>query len=94
MSKTTKDDLIRQVAETTGYSRYRTEKFVDATVRAMSEAILREGLILKGLGTFELHTAPPRNYRNPVTGNPMMVPERQKIKFRASKPLLDAANRQ
>jgi nucleoid DNA-binding protein len=44
------------------------------------------------LGKFEVRHKPPRIARNPKTGEPVSVPEKLVVKYKASKPLNDFLN--
>ena len=47
---------------------------------------------LRGLGTFAVHDRPARDTFHPKTGDPVHIPERKAIRYRASKELKDLIN--
>ena len=47
---------------------------------------------LRGLGTFAVHQRPARDTFHPKTGEPVHIPERKAIRYRASKELKDLIN--
>ncbi len=47
---------------------------------------------LRGLGTFAVHQRPARDTFHPKTGEPVHIPERKAIRYRASKELKDMIN--
>lgn len=48
---------------------------------------------LRGLGTFAVHTRPARKTIHPTSGEPVQIPARQSVRYRASKELKDVLNR-
>jgi len=48
---------------------------------------------LRGLGTFAVHDRPARDTYHPKTGEPVHIPERKAIRYRASKELKDQINK-
>ena len=55
-----------------------------------SEMCIRDRL--RGLGTFAVHQRPARDTFHPKTGEPVHIPERKAIRYRASKELKDMIN--
>ena len=47
---------------------------------------------LRGLGTFAVHQRPARDTFHPKTGEPVHIPARKAIRYRASKELKDLIN--
>lgn len=64
---------------------------VEALLDQMSETLADgERIEIRGFGSFALHYLPPRQGRNPKTGEPVAVPGRYRIHF---KPGLEMAQR-
>jgi len=47
---------------------------------------------LRGLGTFAVHVRPARDTFHPKTGEPVHIPERKAVRYRASKELKELIN--
>lgn len=61
----------------------------DAILRQMSDALARgEDVKLAGFGSFRTHVSPERVGRNPKTGEPALISERQRVTFKPSSTLL------
>ena len=59
-------------------------------IETIKEAIKEDGKVqISGLGTFKLVTRPARTARNPRTGETISVPEKEVVKFTASKSFKD-----
>lgn len=62
---------------------------LDAILQQMSDALARgEDVKLAGFGSFRTHVSPERVGRNPKTGEPALITERQRVTFRPSTALL------
>lgn len=86
----TKQQLIEQVAGTTGHSRAEVERLYEAIVEKMSLALeAGEKVDMRGLGIFEVKDTKARSGRNPGTGAVIEIPASRKAAFRASKELKD-----
>lgn len=79
---TTKSQLIEAVAGETGDSKAVVGRVLDSALRAIAGA---EKVTLTGFGTFLCVTRPPRQGRNPRTGEVIEIPERQVLTFKPSK---------
>lgn len=66
---------------------------VEVMIEQMS-ATLAEGerIEIRGFGSFALHYLPPRQGRNPKTGDPVAVPGRYRLRFKPGKELQQRAN--
>ena len=62
------------------------EMFIETLMDCMSN---NERVMLKGFGRFEMKTAKKKIGRNPQTGQQVIIPEHEKIKFVASEGLAD-----
>jgi DNA-binding protein HU-beta len=87
-----KSELVSKMAELAGVTKVQAERGLDALIQAIEEAIERgEAVRLVGFGTFEVVRRVERKVRNPRTGEPLKIPEKKVVKFRAGKELNDAA---
>ena len=67
---------------------------VDVAVKVLIEAMVNglatgRHIEIRGFGSFDIVTRPPRNGRNPKSGNLVMVPARRALYFRPGKQLRD-----
>ena len=61
------------------------ELALDAVVRAIQDGLAEDGEVrLAKFGTFRLRTCRPRRLKNPRTGEDMLLPERQELRFSPS----------
>ena len=79
-----KTELIAKTAEITGVSKTKTAPLVDAVIEAIYEGLKEDGKV-NVQGDFVLEVVPTaaRKARNPKTGEEVLVPARNKIKFKA-----------
>jgi DNA-binding protein HU-beta len=91
----TRQDLIDDIAETTGISKQAATAALDAVLEAIPEALARgEEVRLVGFGTFSAHIRAASEGRNPRTGEPLSIPERRVPKFKAAKRFTEALNQE
>ena len=88
-----KNDLIAQVAETTGMTKTDASKAVDGVFDAISGA-LKDGteVRLTSFGTFSVSHRKATTGRNPRTGESISIAARNVPKFKAGKGLADSVN--
>ena len=73
-----KSELIDQIAAASGLSKGDSKKALDATVKALKEALVKgDKIALVGFGTFSVNERPAREGINPAT--------KQKIQIAAKK---------
>lgn len=61
------------------------ELALDAVVRAIRDGLAEDGEVrLSKFGTFRMRTCRPRRLKNPRTGEEMLLPERQELRFSPS----------
>lgn len=90
----TKTELIDIITENTGLKGADVSDTVNATLDAISTALIRGDTIrLVGFGTFENRKRAERTSRNPKTGEPVVVPASVSPTFKPSKVLKEAVNR-
>ena len=83
-----KTDLYKAVATQTGTKLDDVTKIVDTFFKEMSQSLREEDVAIKDFGTFKKATQSARIARNPRTGEEIQVPEKEVIKFKASKNIL------
>ena len=88
-----KQELIGQVAETSGLGKGDASKAVEAVFDTISAALKRgDEVRLVGFGTFSISRRKASMGRNPRTGDPMPIKASTQPKFRAGKGLKDSVN--
>lgn len=81
-----KNDLIREVAKSTGATVGATQSTVEALLQAISvHAGNGDTIRLTGFGSFSVKARPARTGRNPGTGQQIEIPESTRLTFKASK---------
>lgn len=88
-----KTELVNKVAETTGLNKKEAGKAVEATINAISEALINGDKVqLIGFGNFETRERAARSGRNPQTGEAIQIPAAKVPSFKAGAKLKDAVN--
>jgi nucleoid DNA-binding protein len=83
-----KADMIEGVSRITG-SRVEAQRIVDFLFTTMREALRKgEKVVVQGFGSFHVVTRKPKKGRNIKTGEEVLIPARQAIKFRKGKDFL------
>ncbi len=90
----TKSELIEAIAE--GHNQL-SQKDIDLSVKSILEQMVQsmekgERIEIRGFGSFALHYRPPRNGRNPKTGEAVELPEKYVPHFKPGKELRDRVN--
>ncbi len=80
-----KAHMIESISKLTG-SRVEAQRIVDHLFKSMRDA-LRQGekVVVQGFGSFHVVMRKPKKARNIKTGQEVLVPARQAIKFRKAK---------
>lgn len=63
--------------------------FIDLARRGLLIAYREKDVSIKDFGTFKKIIQPARIARNPATGEPVEVPEKEVVKFKPSKNILN-----
>ena len=88
-----KNELISQVAETSGMTKTDAAKAVDSVFDSISGALQTGGEVrLTGFGTFSVSARKATTGRNPRTGESIQIPASNQPKFRPGKGLREAVN--
>lgn len=93
----TQTELIAQVASRNNMHTAAERRKVKCIVKDVFDVILQtvaqgESVCLTGFGTFELKTRPPREGRNPRTGETIQLPSSKLMYFRQGKATKEALN--
>lgn len=80
-----KTDLIKMVAEKAN----KPTKEVAEIIDSLSQNLREKDVSIKDFGTFKKIIQPARIARNPATGEPVEVPEKEVVKFKPSKNILN-----
>ena len=88
-----KNDLVAEVASSTGLSKSDAAKAVEGVFDAISAALKKgEEVRLVGFGTFSVAKRAASTGRNPRTGESIKIPASKQPKFKAGKGLKDSVN--
>ena len=80
-----KGDLVNEVAKVLN-SKKDAQAAVDAALSAVVGSLKKgDDVTLVGFGTFKVAKRKARTGRNPQTGAPIIIPERNSVKFQPSK---------
>lgn len=86
-----KADLIMTVATETGLSKKDVEMAINATMKSITEALVKEEKVqIVGFGSFETKHRAERMGRNPRTKEDVLIPATKIPVFKAGKALKDA----
>lgn len=91
----TRSDLVEELAVRFGQLTLRDAEFAVKTILdAMNEALARGHRIeVRGFGSFSVNHRPPRQGRNPRTGESVAIPEKRVPHFKPGKALREAVDR-
>lgn len=87
----TKAELIENLATHSGCTKKDTEAVFNSIVAYVTAGLQTgQDVVLPSLGKFTVKTTAARTARNPITGDPVNVPAKKKVVFKAQKALKDA----
>lgn len=90
---TTKSEVSRLLARKASITKESAESLVDDVLFVMRTILIERGrLNLTGFGTFTAKLKAERPGRNPRTGEPVTVPARKRVSFKASDLFVDELN--
>ena len=88
-----KNELISEVAKTSGLTRSDATKAVEGVFDAITASLAKgDEVRLVGFGTFSVAKRKASTGRNPRTGEPMTIKASTQPKFKAGKGLKDSVN--
>ena len=90
----TRSDLVAQLAERFGQLTHRDTEFAVKTILDAMSAALAKGhrIEIRGFGSFSLHFRPPRQGRNPKTGETVALSGKYVPHFKPRKDLRERVN--
>lgn len=90
----TRSDLVEDLAARFGQLTLRDAEFaVKSILDAMNEALARGHRIeIRGFGSFSVNYRPPRQGRNPRSGESVAIPEKRVPHFKPGKALREAVD--
>ena len=90
----TRSDLVEALAQQFGQLAHRdAEIAVKAILDAMSDAMVKGHRIeIRGFGSFSINRRPPRQGRNPRSGESVAIPEKRVPHFKPGKALREAVD--
>ena len=93
MDTVNKKEFAYKIAEEGGFYKKDAMKMVELFWDTLLD-YLEEGKKVNfyGIGNFKLKTVKGRAARNPMTGEPCIIPDHKKVKFYASETLTDNIN--
>ena len=84
-----KEDII-QALSTQLFDRKQAKTAVEATLAIIKEALKKgDKVVLSNFGTFKTKETNPITLKNPKTGKEIKVPSKMKVRFKASKNILE-----
>ena len=91
----TKDDIVRALADETGYPRNQSIDLIEALLELIKSALASgDDVLISGFGKFCVKVKRERKGRNPATGEDMMLEARKVLAFKCSRQLRDKINNQ
>ena len=85
-----KPDLIKDIAERGEFTKADAETALKAVQGAIIAVLVNgDKITLPGFGTFKVVETAARTGRNPLTGEPVEIPAKRKIKFNPTQALKD-----
>ena len=91
----TKAELIARVAGQLGLTKTQVEHILDLFFTSIVDALQRGDKVeLRGFGSFRVRHRPPRQGRNPKTGEPVSIAAKRVPFFKAGKDLRTLVDRQ
>jgi len=89
----TKKDIVKEVAEKTGFDISQVKDVVQTMFDAMCDGLARDGNIeIRNFGIFKVKTTPARKARNPKTSEIISVPEKKHISFKPGQLMKEKIN--
>lgn len=89
----TRDELITKVSESSGVTKNTVSNVVKTLFMEMEQAFAQgKDVSIKNFGRFDVTTTKEHEGRNPQTGEPIIIPEKKRIRFTAGEPLRRVIN--
>ena len=85
-----KSELVSAVAQKSGLTKVDAKKALDAVLESIGEELKDDGrVVLVGFGTFSVNERSARKGINPRTKEPIDIPAKKVVKFKAGSELSD-----
>ncbi len=89
----TKQELVELVANKAGLTKADAGRALDAVLEGITSGLKKNGKVaLVGFGTFATKTRAARNGINPLTKQPLSIPAKTVVSFKAGSKLKDSVN--
>lgn len=89
----TKQSLVEFIASKAGLTKADAGRALDAMLDGIESGLKKEGKVaLVGFGTFATKTRAARNGINPLTKQPISIPAKTVVSFKAGSKLKDSIN--
>ena len=86
-----KKDIVNGIAEATGWTKKKAKEVTDIIISTCKESLGKgDDIKLVGFGTFKVKERAERMGRNPQSGDPLLIPAKKVVKFKAGKDLADS----
>ena len=88
-----KGELVDFIAAEAGVSKAEAGRVLDATLAGITKGLKKDGKVaLVGFGTFSAKKRAAREGINPLTKEPMKIPAKNVVSFKAGAKLKDSVN--
>ncbi len=88
-----KQELVEFIADKAGLTKADATRALDATMEGITEGVKTKGKVsLVGFGTFASKKRAARDGINPLTKEPLHIPAKNVVNFKAGSKLKDAVN--
>jgi DNA-binding protein HU-beta len=85
-----KSELVDAMASASGLTKTDSKKALDAFISVVSNTLKKgDSVNLTGFASLSVKEKPARTCRNPRTGEEIMIPEKNVIKFKAGAELIE-----
>lgn len=89
-----KSEIISALAERTGVSKAEAERIYNETFNIFKEELAKGNSIsINGFGSFKVSERAARDGINPLTKQPLHIPAKKAVSFKAGKDLKDTVNK-
>ncbi|MDI3480045.1 MAG: HU family DNA-binding protein [Bacteroidales bacterium] len=89
-----KEELISAMAKESGLTKAEARKALDAFMSSVKKTVAKKDKVtLVGFGSFEVVQRKAREGRDPRTGNPIKIPAKKVVKFKAGSTLSSAVQK-
>jgi nucleoid DNA-binding protein len=90
----TKKEIVKDIADKANLTQLKTKEIVQWTFDAIVETLCEDGRIeLRNFGVFEVKRRKARKARNPRTGDPVQVEEKNVVTFKPGKEMEERVGR-